>query len=287
LLRAAQEPKFREFYVRAMSTWKGHPFAFETWKREEPQSPHAWLLSGAHLIDWAWQARGSDQAEDVDQQAQATFEERLKLAVSDLERAGGLNMEDPTPYAFQLRAAMGLNMARENTLKIFEQAVRRCPDHYLAHSNMLTYLCEKWHGAHEDMFEFARIASDKADDGSLLHALIPQAHTERWLYAIAFDQDPEGDDYFQRQDVRDAILSAYALSLGSPNHVASPLSHYAANDFAFALVRCGELEAARQECERIGRYPTWLPWSYLGTPSDTYNHVRTTLAESQTLVACS
>ena len=137
------------------------------------------------------------------------------------------------------------------------------------------------------MFEFAHVASDKADDGSLLPALIVQAHTERWLYALAFDQDPDADNYFQRQDVRDAILSAYARSLGSPNHEASPLSHYAANYFAFALVRCGETETARQECERIGRYPTRLPWSYLGAPSDTYEQVRTKLAESRTLVECS
>ncbi len=203
LLGATNDPKLREFYVRALREWTGRPYAFEVWKREEPANPNVWLVSGAHLIDWAWQARGRDQADKVDQQAWATYAERLKQAESELVRAGGLNMEDATPHAFLLRVAIGLNWSREAALKVFDQAVRRCPDHFLAHSDLLTYFCEKWHGSHEEMFEFAHAASDKAPAGSLLPTLIAQAHTERWLYATSFDGDPHGDQYFQRPEVRD------------------------------------------------------------------------------------
>ena len=59
LLGATNDPKLREFYVRALREWTGRPYVFEVWKREEPENPNMWLVSGAHLIDWAWQARGS------------------------------------------------------------------------------------------------------------------------------------------------------------------------------------------------------------------------------------
>ena len=280
LLGATNDPKLREFYVRVLREWTGRPYVFEIWKREEPENPNRWLVSGAHLIDWAWQARGCDTADNVDRQAWATFAERLKQAESELVRAGGLNMEDPTPHAFLLHVGIGLNWSREAVLKVFDQALRRCPDHFLAHSNLLTYFCEKWHGTHEEMFDFAHAASDKAPAGSLLPTLIAQAHTERWLYATSFDRDPQGDNYFQRQEVRDAIHSAYTRSLGSPHHESSPLSHYAANYFAFTLERCGDWDAARQECERIGQYPTFLPWCYQGAPDDVYQRVRAALNES-------
>lgn len=280
LLSITKDPKLREFYVSSLQQWTGHPVVFETWKQEEPENADAWLVSGAQLIDWAWQARGSDSGSTVGEQAAYTFHERLRLAESDLERAAYMNMNDPTPHAFQLRVCLGLDKSREATLANYEQAVRRCPDHYLAHTNFLTYLCEKWHGSHDEMFAFARGASQRAAEGSLLSTLIPQAHTERWLFAVGFDNDPRGNDYFKQEEVRQEILAAYSQSLGSPRHLLSPLSHFAANYFAYTLDHCGEWDLAAQLCQRIGQHPTKLPWALEGNPIQVYQQTHARLTNS-------
>ena len=180
LLQGTREPHLREFYVRSLQEWTGHPFVFETWKREEPDEPSAWLVSGAHLVDWAWQARSRDLTKDVDPQARATFQERLRLAAEDLDRSAGMDLQDPTPHAFQLRVAIGLGRPPEATRKIFDEAVGRCPDHYLAHESMVSYYSPRWHGSPEAMFRFAREVAGNAPEGSLLPAMIVQAHVECW-----------------------------------------------------------------------------------------------------------
>ena len=73
LLGVTKDPKLREFYVRSLQEWRGRPHACDKWKREEPDNPNAWLVSGANLIDWAWEARGSDRGDQVNPQAWSTF----------------------------------------------------------------------------------------------------------------------------------------------------------------------------------------------------------------------
>ena len=102
----------------------------------------------------------------------------------------------------------------------------------------------------------------------------------RWLYAAAFDEDESSNDYFLQADVRDEIRQAYALSLGSPRHRATPLSNVAANYFAYTLARCGEWDFARHECKRIGQFPAYFPWCYGGEPVDFYVRTRAALFET-------
>ena len=63
----------------------------------------------------------------------------------------------------------------------FAQVVRRHPTHLVAHQQMLQFLCRKWFGSTEEMFDFARTAAAKAPAGSLLPELVVVAHIEHWL----------------------------------------------------------------------------------------------------------
>ncbi len=235
LLKITKDHKRREFYLRTLQEWTGRPFALERWKDEEPENPNAWLVSGAHLIHWSWEALGGRPLSEGTTETRAMFRERLGEASLDLDRAAILDMEDPAAHAFQLRVCTGLGTSRDETLRVFKAALQSCPDHYLAHSNLLSYFSQAWHGSHEEMLEFARVACRKAPEGSLLPVLIAEAHIERWRYAREIDRDPNCDDYFKHPDVRQELNAAYAHSLGSPLHQPTLLSRYAANYFAFSL----------------------------------------------------
>ena len=207
---------------------------------------------------------------DADPERLGMFHDRLRQAAAELEHAAGLDMQDPAPHAFQLSVCRGLKIPRAETLEIFQSAVGLCPDHYLAYANLLLYLSQDWQGSHDEMFGFARIAGKKAAEGSLLRALIAQAHVERWRYAAKVEQLRDSGDYFRRGEVRDELTESYHQSIGSAKHAWSPLSIHAANDFAFALAKCGQKELAQRALQRIGPCPSQYPWALEGSPIEVF-----------------
>src|SRR6185436_114566 len=108
--------------------------------------------------------------------------------------------------AWGLVSARALNAPREEALERLAELRRRDAHHAYGHHMMLVFLCEKWHGSHEEMFDFARSASGQAPDGSRLHALIANAHLERYFYFFHFAKDPQGGAaWFARKEVAEEI----------------------------------------------------------------------------------
>jgi hypothetical protein len=274
VLAATKDPNLRAFYVSALEQWEGRPEILERWKQEEPDDPAAWLVCGAHSIQWAWEARGGGKGDTVGAEAAERFRQRLEQATAELSRAADLDPDDPTPYALLIMVCVGLNRPKELTLDLFEEARRRCPDHLLAHRNLLTYLCRKWHGSHEEMFAFARQSSKRAPEGSLLPMLVAEAHCERWLYAAHFDQEPDANQYFLLMDVRKELVAEYGFSLGSSRHQPGPLTRLAANYFAYTLGRGGLLAYAPRAFAQMEGQVNYLPWAYGGDPVESYQRCR-------------
>jgi hypothetical protein len=274
-LRSVSAPADREFYVEELTTWPGRPKFFDQWVKAAPDSADAWLLRGSHGIKWAWEARTGGRAEDVDQNAWQVFFARLKGAWSDLERAADLNPADATPYGQMVRCAVGLQLPLDQVLPCLAAARERAPEPWEAHLRMLYYLCEKWHGSHEQMLDFARKTSGEAFDGSGLPTLIAVAHTERWLYAKHFDQDKErAADYWDSPQVRTEILDAYRKSLGSRKYRPGRTSRWHRNFFAFALGKIKAQPEAAVEFEQIGNRPMEWPWHSFGDPARVFVSVR-------------
>ncbi len=190
--------------------------------------------------------------------------DRLNLAQEDLEKAIELDPRDPTPFAFLIRVAMGLEWDREETQELLEQARELCPEHRLAHRNMLIYLCEKWHGSHEEMFEFARNSANNAKPGSGLHTLVGDAHWHRQQYQALWEERGDYDKYFLNQEVRSELLAAYHGSLASPSYRENAFTLQDRNVFAYCLVQANELGLARREFELIGNHMTEWPWLFMG-----------------------
>ena len=269
------DPDEREFFVQELTAWQGRPKFFDQWVASSPDCGDAWLLRGSHGVKWAWEARTGGRAEDVDQNAWQVFFARLKGAWSDLERAAALNPADATPYGEMVRCAVGLQLSMEKVLLCLVAARDRAPEPWEAHLRMLYYLCEKWHGSHEQMFEFARTTSAGVPEGSGLTTLIAIAHTERWLYARHFDHDKDlTAEYWDNSTVRSEILDAYRKSLGSRKYRPSRTSRWHRNFFAFALGKIEARPEAAAEFTQIGNRPTEWPWQSFGDPARVYVSVR-------------
>lgn len=102
-LRAAQQK----------NDWKRRPPFFDAWVDASPNCSEAWLLRGAHGIQWAWEARSGASAQNVAEEAWPIFFERLKGAWSDLNHAIELNPADPTPFGQLIPCAMACNWIRK------------------------------------------------------------------------------------------------------------------------------------------------------------------------------
>ncbi len=116
--------------------------ALDAWCRFEPTCADAWLLRGIRRVHWAWEARGSGRAAEVEEEMWPVFFQRLESAVSDLSWAAELVPEDPEPHGRLISAAMGLSYEPEQILELLRQALARDPEHYTAYSTATYALTE-------------------------------------------------------------------------------------------------------------------------------------------------
>jgi hypothetical protein len=242
----------------------------DQWCAQEPGSAVARLVRGRALVERAWDARGHGTADSVDDRGWELFFDYLKQAEQELQRAAELDAGDPTPWAFLIEVARGLQQDKEVARRRFQEAVRRDPEHWGAHSQMLSFLCKKWHGSHEEMFDFARRASSQAGEGSDLGTLVIKAHIERWLY-YSFDDDKKGAaGYLKDAAAVQECQAAYARSLASAQLRVRRSTILARNTAAmwFFLVR--DKQHLRLEIPHIGNAYSNYPWCYWDEPAKAY-----------------
>jgi hypothetical protein len=241
----------------------------------KPDSAEAWLVRGAHGVQWAWEARTGADASAVAEDAWPIFFERLKQAWTDLNHVIELQPADPTPFGHLITCAMGLQMEKEVVFNCLNLSLQRSAVSWKAHSATLWYLCKKWFGSHEEMFGFARQVSDAAPEGSGLHALIPIAHHERWIAAIAFEDDQQlAQSYFDQKEVRQEIIDAYQRSLGSAAHRTDKATRPQSSFFALGLLRCHAFRESLTEMDRLGNLVPEFPWVQLGDPVAKFTQAR-------------
>ncbi|MBI3723213.1 hypothetical protein HY251_04555 [bacterium] len=272
----------RGFYVDALATLKGRPPVFDTWVTAAKDSSLALLLRGRNSIAWAWEARGSGQAKTVTDPGWKLFYERLKGADEDLVRAAELDPQDPTPLAYRLITARGLDEDREEVEARFGAAKERDPENRIAHEHMHVALCEKWGGSHDDMFEFARSMSKAAREGSPVHVLLAKAHIERWFYRWAFDEDKTHMNYWQDRTVQTEIRAAFDHSVGSARYRTAKTSLFDWNYFAFCFSLMNDHERARRMFDLIGERATDWPWGAFAGAGEKFAKERSRFVKTAT-----
>src|SRR5262245_9912091 len=168
----------RDAIIYAVRAGAKNPAWTDAWLAAEPKNPDAHILRGIAFIDWAWAARGDLSGSTVSERGAQLFHDRLGQAMQILKSAAEMKPDDPTLWAELLPIACGLGVPRPLARQWFEAAIARCPDHAPAHDHMLQYLCEKWHGSQELMWEFVDERAAAAQPGGDVFAIVPTAHFE-------------------------------------------------------------------------------------------------------------
>ena len=240
------------------------PNALDALIAERASEPAALLLRGAYDVRWAWSARGVGGGSTVTRAQFEVFFERLRRAERDLLRAAQLDPADPAAWGQLLISGRGLEIGKAELLARFAEVQRRAPGLWGPHTQMLQGLCAKWHGSHEEMFEFARRASAGAGPGSPLHALVAIAHYERYL---AIGDDAERAEYARGEPVRTELESVAHQALASEVLRQSPAGRMARDVLAYVAGLLGVDRLAAQLYEATGDVITpGIWWGNQGWP---------------------
>jgi len=259
-------------YVAGMMMGAAGPWT-EDWLAAEPTRAEPWMMRGLFRIGWAWEARGSGRAEDVAEDAWPEFHARLKLAEEDLQEATARDAKDALPWAYLLITGRALEVGVEELRRRYEEARKRAPEAWQVSWLMLEALTEKWSGSHELMFEFARAVSAAAPPGSALHALVAEAHLQRWLY-FRMEGDREGElAYYRTPEVQEELRRAWASGPGSPTFRAGRFAPNQRALFAFAFTLGGDDASARAVFDQLDRVTT-EPWQHIGEPMEAFKAAR-------------
>ena len=247
----------------------------EKWHAAAPEDAGANLVRGIVQMGYAWEARGQGYADDVPEEAWAVFHGRLAEAEEFLQEAARRDATDAAPWAYLALSARGLGLEPPEIRRRYDEARRRDADGWSAARFALESLAEKWSGTHDEMFAFAREAAAAGGDGSGLHALVPAAHYERWLYFSTFDGDGKGQEkYFQGPAVQRELQAAWSKGPGSPAFRRGRFGSTQTALFAFGFTLGHDAARAREAFERLGPIVTPTPWSSQGDATDVFREAR-------------
>ncbi|MFJ4571898.1 hypothetical protein ACIP4W_10795 [Streptomyces sp. NPDC088846] len=264
LLAATREHtqwELRDGYVSRLAEAALHnPGWLDAWLAESPEDPDAALVRADLCIDRAWEIRTAERARHVSRDQFQAFFALLEDAAPVIGRAADLNPADPVPWRIALVHAVGSQAPREVFDGYWARALACDPHHYGCHAAALQYRCAKWHGSHEEMFDFAESAAATAPPGSKLHALPLLAALE---YAVLSPSPgaPAGPDPYAPR-VEAAVARALDLSAAY-----GPGSHEAAgfrNHLALMLLRAERWDEGLEAFRSIGVHATKYPWAYFG-----------------------
>ena len=244
----------------------------DAWNKAEPENLQCNVIRLEVWIAWAWHGRTKAFAHEISPERVTLFYERMDKAAAELERVLKVTKKrDALVYAAAIKIATGRN-DDQAVVQQYMEAVQSSndPANYNFHTRAMEYFCEKWHGSHNEMMDYAKWITSQLPDGHPLWILIPVAHYER---AILIETPAARMAYWHKQ--HDSIVKAYEKALGGPwetkvNPDVSPacrkLDAVVRNWFVYALGRCRASELAQRQARVIGKTPLAdLPWDKTNT----------------------
>ncbi len=227
------------------------------WWEQVPDDPNVLVLLAEHLMDRAWERRGTKYAAHTSAEQFSGFRHYLGQVEPVLRRAIAANSADPTPWASMITFAMGSPGGRRD---LYEEAWHHLatldPLNHSAHSRALQFSCEKWHGSHDEMFALAYRASDSAPSGSPLHTL------PLWAW-LEYDLREDGR-VLESSGAREAVNRA--LTVCPPN---APATYRWDRTDRNLLVRTLYVQQRHTEAfgqlQALGVHATSSPWDIYGT----------------------
>jgi hypothetical protein len=247
----------------------------DEWNQAEPENLNCNVIRLEAWIAWAWHGRTKAFAHEISPQRVALFYDRMDKGAAELERVLRITKKnDALVYAAAIQIATGRN-EEQHVVQQYMQSVQQSndPANYVFHTRAMEYFCEKWHGSHKEMFDYATWITGQLPDGHPLWILIPVAHYER---ALLINSTSERRKHWSQH--HDEIVAAYERALGGKwettiNEDITPacmkLDAVVRNWFLYALGKCNATELAIRQARVIGRRPlAELPWD------ETYTYVK-------------
>jgi hypothetical protein len=251
----------------------------DAWSRAEPENALPHLAAGAMLLEQASGARQQALSGELDdpEAGWARVTAFCSRAEHHLEEAHALDLEDPTPAVFLLRARQTLE-DRAGAEHHFRQAIERDRWNLPAHASILALLSRRWMGSHDEALGFARGVARVAPEGSVLPMLLISAHLEAWMYTWNFQEDHQrASQRVADPRVIEEAAAAWERSLGSPLFRPDRTTPARRSEAAFWFYLVGDSDRLRRELDLLGNLCTVLPWSWdveHGDPAKSFRAAR-------------
>jgi hypothetical protein len=225
--------------------------------------PDACLLSGAHHLDKAWEARGTGTADTITAEGSAAMGRHLARAKTELEAAAALAASDPTPCALLIGVSqLG---GPVDAHRAFQAAVARHPGDLAAYQRMVSLSTEKWGGNLDACLSLARRAAFSGTAGSDASSVVFRAHFEAWFYRKRFEQnEAAAQAYVSNRDVRTELERTFEAwvtpSYQSKRSSVTPL-HWAAAWFFLV----GDTPRMKRAMKLTNNVPPedFVPWCWI------------------------
>ena len=154
--------------------WQNRIAGLQDWVDAKPNSITARVSLANVLVNFAWKARGSGWANTVSEEGWQSFGNRLHQAMKVLNAAENLKTQCPYSWAVKMRAALGLQMDKDQFNDIFHQAVSCYSDYEPSYLQRAVYLMPRWYGGDGELEADLEKSANQigGDDGDMLYAQV-------------------------------------------------------------------------------------------------------------------
>ncbi|KGN41742.1 hypothetical protein [Knoellia aerolata] len=238
------------------------PQWLDAWREAQPDDPDLAVVDARRLVEKAWEQRTHDDASQVSAEQLTAFHETLVQVTERIQQAVDASPGDPVPWALVLRHVRGTEGDRETFDRYLGALDATDPHHYGARYEAMQYLCAKWFGSHEEMFEFARASVENAPREARVQSLLLDAVLEHLASdPSALTADPDR--------VEDAIGRARGYLDANPD-AGHHLTAQTRNVLARVLFHLERHREAYEQMQLIGPHATSYPWRYWGDARDEF-----------------
>jgi hypothetical protein len=147
--------------LTAKGDWINAYQLLKNWTAKYPDNPKAWLRLGNFMKNWAWDARGSDWANNVPKAAWPLFKKRIAEGYGYIQKAIQMAPGFWLSWDSGLGYGNGADLEHSMVRNYFDQTRELNSIIYHPYSSYLNYLKPKWHGSQDEMMDFAEKYSDQ------------------------------------------------------------------------------------------------------------------------------